>query len=111
MFEEYVRVDELLYVLNDDKIQAIFRSKDYNDGLSKAIDTVEHFPRKYTRDNFINIALWVDDELSPGRHKCSCCGTNPHDNEHEKQYTNNYVFKEYLTKFCFDCGSKMINPN
>lgn len=51
-------------------------------------------------------AKWEPDPDSPPRHRCSNCHSNPYDNEAD-QILFRADFKEYLTKYCCDCGCKM----
>lgn len=49
---------------------------------------------------------WEPDPDSPGRHRCSRCKSNPYDNEADCIVLGR-DFKEYLTKYCPDCGARM----
>ena len=84
------------------------RYLDDGDKYILVIQNSNVFTKKVKEYEFkvIRHAKWEPDPDSPPRHRCSNCHSNPYDNEAD-QILFRADFKEYLTKYCFDCGCKM----
>lgn len=84
-------------------LEALHGRNDYM--LSSVLTAIETAPT-IDPDSLRERGRWERDPDSPPRHKCSKCGSNPYDNEAD-QLRFNADFKEYLTKYCPDCGARM----